>query len=38
MQEFKPETAETLRDMIEDFNEMDNLIQHKFLFPEEKRR
>lgn len=35
---FKPETSETLKDMIGSCIEMETLIQQKFLFSEEKRR
>lgn len=36
--DFKPETSETLKDMVGSCIEMETLIQQKFLFSEEKRR
>ncbi len=36
--DFKPETVETLTDMVNGIIDMEVLIQQKFLFTEEKRK
>lgn len=37
-QDFKPETAENLKDMVLSVIEMETLIQQKFLFSEAKKK